>query len=71
MQFERTSTFPLPLALTQIPVQGPLILDTSPQVLSTDFDTNVETHNVSNIATDDYSPIPIEDPLGHEGGLSS
>lgn len=31
---------------------------------------DVETHKVSSVSTDDCPPILIEDPLGHEGGLS-
>ena len=57
-------------APNQIPVQEPLVLDTSPQGLSTDLDTDVEMHKISSFATDDSSPIPIEDPLGHVGDLS-
>lgn len=51
-------------APTQIPVQVPPVLDTSPQVLSTDLDTEVEMHEISSFATDDSSPIPIEDNTG-------
>jgi hypothetical protein len=54
---------PITPAHTQIPIQGQLVPDTSPQVLSTDFDTDMETHKVSSVATD-------RRPTGHEGGLS-
>ena len=48
---------PITPALTQIPVQGPLDLNTSPQVLSTDSDTDVETVKVSSVATAESSLI--------------